>query len=82
MSSNIVPDVITTSVTTTNFTVECQKLQLFQGATFIVKSFDSVGSLINVKIISISQEEYLNWNNNDDYIINLMATKLGYTTQP
>jgi len=82
MSSNIVPDVITTSVTVTNFTVECQQLQLFQGATFIVKSFDSVGSLINVKIISISQEEYLNWNNNDDYIINLMATKLGYTTQP
>ena len=82
MSSNIVPDVITTSVTVTSFTVECQQLQLFQGATFSVKSFDSSGSLVSVKRIPISQEEYLAWNNDDDYIINLMATKLGYTIQP
>jgi hypothetical protein len=32
--------------------------------------------------VTISNEEYLSWNNNDEYIMNLMATKLGFIIAP
>ena len=36
-------------------------------------------ALKNPRLIPITNQQYLEWNNNDEYIINLMATILGYT---
>jgi hypothetical protein len=73
------PFIITTTQTITSFTVSCRTLVLFTNATFTVDSFDINNSLISRQVIPITNEQYLEWNNNDEFIVNLMATTLGYT---
>ena len=75
----IQPFIITTTQTVTSFTVSCRTLNLFVNATFTVDSFNINNNLISRQVLSITTEEYQGWNNNDSYIIDLMATKLGYT---
>jgi hypothetical protein len=74
---NIVP--INTSIV--KFTVQCASLQLFTSATFVVISYDANNNMIKKEPVSLSEEEYLAWQNNDEYIINLVAQKLGYTIE-
>ena len=61
-----------------SFTVTCRSLTLFTNATFTVDSFDEKNNLISRQVIPIDQQQYLEWNNNDEFIINLMATILGF----
>jgi len=75
----IQPFIVTTSNTVTSFTVSCRTLVLFTSATFTVDSFDVNESLINRQVVPINTEQYLEWNNNDSFIIDLMATICGYT---
>jgi hypothetical protein len=42
---------------------------------------DENGLELGRTTIDLTTEEYLEWNNNDDYIINLIATRLGFTLQ-
>ena len=71
-----------TQVTTNvirSFTVSCRSLTLFTSATFTVDSFDQSGNLISRQVVPIDQQQYLEWNNNDEFIIQLVANILGYT---
>jgi len=79
MATSIQPFVIQTTQTITSFSVACRTLNLFENATFTVDSFDINNSLISRQVIPITNEQYLEWNNNDTYIIDLMAATLGYT---
>jgi hypothetical protein len=79
-TSNVVPQQST--VTISSIRVGCQTISLFENATFIVDLFNSDGARVDRQIITISNEEYLAWNNNDEYIMNLIATKLGFILQP
>jgi hypothetical protein len=72
----------TTTQVITSFTVSCRSLDLFNNATFTVDSFDINNSLISRQVVPITNQQYLEWNNNDEYIIDLMATILGYTLVP
>ena len=82
MSSNIQPFIITTVNEITSFSVTCESLVLFTSATFRVDSFDKNGNLISRQPIAITTEQYLDWQNNDEYITILMASILGYTLEP
>ena len=79
-TSNIIPQQTTTTVC--SMRVVCQTINLFQDATFIVDLYNIEGFRVDRQIISITNEEYLAWNNNDSYIMNLMATKLGFILDP
>jgi len=79
MSTPIQPFVIQTTQTVASFNVSCRSLNLFTDAVFTVDSFDSNNNLISRQIVTITNEQYLEWNNNDSFIIDLMATLLGYT---
>jgi len=79
MATQIQPFVITTTQTVTSFSVACRTLNLFENATFTVDSFDINKTLISRQVVPITNEQYLEWNNNDEYIIVLMANTLGYT---
>lgn len=79
-SSNVIPQ--QTTMTISRIKVMCQTINLFQDATFIVDLFDVNEVRVERQIITISNEEYLAWNNNDEYIMVLMATKLGYIIAP
>ena len=76
-TSNIQPFAVVTNVT--SFSVTCQDLTLYQSAMFQIQSYDVNDELVNINYMTLTTEEYLEWNNNDTYIINLAASKLGYT---
>ena len=73
------PFTIVTTKVVTSFTVTCRTLILFTNATFTVDSFDKDNILVSRQVVPITNEQYLEWNNNDEYIITLMAQILGYT---
>ena len=75
----IVPFTSTVTQIITSFTVSCRTLILFDNASFTVDSFDEKKNLVSRQVVPITKEQYSLWNNNDDYIIDLMATILGYT---
>ena len=82
MATEIQPYTITTTNVVTSFSVTCRTLNLFTNATFTVDSFDINNLLISRQVVPISNEQYLEWNNNDEFIIDLMAQILGYTIIP
>ena len=81
MSSNIQPFTITTVSNVVSFTVQCSKLNLFTNAVFRICSFDSNNIMVSCQPLTLTTEQYLEWNNNDSYIINLVASTLGYTLE-
>ena len=78
-STPIDPFIITTTNVVTSFTVSCRSLVLFTNATFTVDSFDKDNNLLSRQVVPITTEQYLEWNNNDEFIIDLIAQILGYT---
>ena len=75
----IAPFTTTVTQVITSFTVSCRTLKLFDNASFTVDSFDAKKNLVSRQVVPITPEQYNLWNNNDDYIIDLMAKTLGYT---
>jgi hypothetical protein len=73
----IEPDVITTTRTATSFTIKCMNLDLFNSASFLTTLVDSSGFKISNKVINLTPEQYLEWKNDDSYIVDLVATELG-----
>ena len=82
MSSNIQPFVVTTTRTVVSFSVSCQTLNLFTNATFRVDSYDADGNIVDRKFLTMTKDQYLEWNNNDEYVVNFVATELGYVIVP
>ena len=78
MSRNINPFVVTTSRTVVSFSVSCQSVNLFNNAVLRVDSYDADNNIVDRQTITLTNEQYLAWNNDDSYIINLVATLLGY----
>ena len=76
-TSNIVPFAYVSNVT--SFSVTCQNLTLYRSAMFAIQSYDINNEVVQVNYMTLSEEEYLSWNNNDTYIVDLAASKLGYT---
>ena len=75
----IQPDVITISRTATSLSIKCINLNLFDNATFMANLMDDRNCLIESKIIALTNEQYLSWNNNDEYIVGLISSILGVT---
>ena len=75
----IEPFTVVTTQIVTSFTVSCRSINLFQDASFLVDSFDATGKIVSRQIVEITPEEYNQWDNDDSFIINLIAQKLGYT---
>jgi len=80
--NQIVPDSQTTTITTTGFTVTCRNVNLFENASFMVDTFDVNGVLLNRQVLTMTNQQYLEWNNNDSYVVQWVATTLGYTLVP
>lgn len=78
-TSNVQPFVVTTSRTVVRFAVVCEGVQLFQNATFRVDSYDADDNIVDREYLKMSHDQYLAWNNDDSYVINFVATSLGYT---
>jgi len=79
INTPIEPYTQTTVNVITSFAVTCRSLTLFVDASFTVDSFDVNNNLVSRQVIPITNQQYLEWNNDDEYIIKLIADTLGYT---
>ena len=79
-SSNVIPQ--QTTVTVASIRVGCQNINLFTDATFLVDLYDANGVRVDRRVVPITHEEYLAWNSDDQFILNLVASKLGLTIEP
>jgi hypothetical protein len=84
-SSSIVPIEPSTETTTkiiTSFTVNVMRLELFESVTVNAMLYGAQGNFLEVKTLTISGQDYLDWNNNDQYLIDKVAQILGFTLAP
>jgi hypothetical protein len=78
----IVPAQITQVKNVSSFRVTVTSLELFKSVTLNVQFFDEKNAIVDIKTLQISGTDYTNWNNDDNYIINYIATKYGFTKKP
>ena len=77
--STIVPTEKITTEIVVRFEMYIQDLVLNTSATFRVVSFDIENKPIDTVYVLLSGEDYTNWGNNDEYVIQFVATQLGFT---
>lgn len=73
------------NVQPTDVVMSCVKIRMsinnFQlkatSCDVLVQKLDENNNLIDIENVFINQEEYSNWSTDDDYIINLVLSKLG-----
>jgi hypothetical protein len=75
----IEPTQITQVKNVTSFTVIVANLQLFKSVTILVRLFDENNKFVDSKSLTLDGTDYTNWNNDDNYIINYVASHYGFT---
>ena len=78
-TTSITPFEQTTVKTVHSFTVKVNNVILHTSAKIMVQLNDENNNLIDIKMIDLDGNDYLNWGSNDDYITNYVAQKLGFT---
>jgi len=61
-----------------NIKIRINRINLFKSISASVHLFEGT-KLIENKVVEITGTEYNNWGNDDQYVINLILTKLGFT---
>jgi len=64
----------------TNIKIRVVSLELFTNVTLSVLFMNDQNNMIDNKIIILEGSEYTNWGNDDNYIKNIVLSKLGYTS--
>ena len=77
-SFDIEAKVYITQTEVASFTVEVNKINLFESASFHIKLFTATGSYYNSLFMDLSGDEYKNWSNDDNYIRDLIVKKYGF----
>jgi hypothetical protein len=76
-SASILPCAVVSNVA--SFYVQLVDLALFTSATFKVISLDASGLALKTDILTMSTDEYHQWNSDDTFVFRFVAQKLGYT---
>lgn len=79
--SAIVPLDKVTTLTIYSFTLDRIEVDLFNSARIRVNLMDQNNNRIDCTFVTLTGDDYSNWGNSDDYIINYVANKLGFTIQ-
>lgn len=78
----ITPATITKLSTITSFSVEVGRLELFTSVTLIVNYYNEDKHIIDRKHFTLTGQDYLNWTNDDQYIIDYVAAQCNFIIQP
>ena len=78
-TQNIQPTTQTTSVTITSFRVEVRELILFTSAKLRIALCNEEEQFINYAFIDMIGDDYTRWSNDDEYVYQFVAEKLGFT---
>ena len=78
-NQNIQPTTQTTSVTINSFRVEVRELILFTTAKLRVALCNAEDQVINFVFVDMLGDDYTRWSNNDEYVYQFVAEKLGFS---
>jgi predicted acetyltransferase len=81
MQVNVQPKDVITTRTINSIEIVETIVQLNTSAKIVVKILDENGGLINVEVLTISENDYTNWGDDDQYIIEYALTQLGLVAQ-
>ena len=70
------PHVITEVKTISNLRLHIEHLELFKSVLVRVELLNAQDEIIEIKYVMIYGDDYTNWNNDDQYLINKVAEKL------
>jgi hypothetical protein len=70
---------ITETKMVTHFKVNVISVELFKCVHLNATLLGENGDYVGVRYFIVEGDEYLAWNNDDQYLINLVAQKLGFT---
>lgn len=71
--------VITETKTVKSFNVRVINLELFKSVSVSVNLIGEDGNSVGFRSFNFEGAEYLGWNNDDQYLIDCVAEKLGFT---
>ena len=71
------PATLTKTEKITKIKINITSLELFKSVIIVVSLLNN--NIIDNKVIKLEGDDYLNWNNDDNYIKNIVISKLGYT---
>jgi len=75
---NVQDSIYTKTMIINNIKIRTNRLSLFNSISLGVSLFaDNV--LVENKMIDVTGEDYTNWGNDDQYIVDFVLTKLGLT---
>jgi hypothetical protein len=72
----------TTTKTAVRFSLDISQMELSVSATFRVSLYDANDKYISNKYVIIEGQDYTAWGNDDQYVIDFVAQKLGFTLLP
>jgi len=78
-NQNIQPTIQTTSVTITSFRVDLRDLILSSSATFRITLCNAEGIPLTNLILVMEGDDYTRWSNDDKYVYQFVARRLGFT---
>ncbi len=75
----IQPAVVTEVKNVTSFRIHVAGLELFKSVTVIAVLQDENGHSLTSRTFTFEGDEYLGWNNDDQYLVAKVAERLGFT---
>jgi hypothetical protein len=79
---NIVPAQQTNTYTVTSFRMTVTRVVLFTSVSVNVQLLDASGNLVGVQNFDYTGDQYQQWTNNDQTLVNMVAQSLGFTVEP
>jgi hypothetical protein len=70
---------ITETKTVKYFKIHVVSLEMFNSVTLAVTLFAENGAGVGARTIKVEGDEYMAWQNDDQYLVDLVAQKLGFT---
>ena len=71
-------EVVTTN-TITSIDILTGELSLNNSVNFPVKLLDQDGNIVSIEFVRIEGEEYSNWSSDDQYVVDLILSRLNLT---
>ena len=66
----------------TSLYISFSKMELGKNVSFDVGTFDEKNILVEKNIVKLEGEDYKKWDNDDNYIVEFVCEKLGYSKLP
>ena len=76
---SITPCDVVTTKTITSFKIDRIEISLFRSAVITVVLLDSANSILDVKFINMTRDDYSKWSADDTYVIDFIKQNLGFS---